>query len=162
MATAQKKSASSKSTDGAMDAISLLKADHEKVSGLFEKFERSRTTARKRELVAQICTELTVHTQIEEEIFYPKVKKALKDDELVPEANVEHASIRDLIAQVQGVEPGGEDYQAKLKVMSEYVKHHVKEEEKEMFPKVRKTKLDMKALGEEMAVRKKELMQRAA
>ncbi len=121
------------------DALAMLRADHKKVSELFEQFEHSRAASRKKELVDQICSELRVHTQLEEEIFYPRVKAALDDGELVPEANVEHASIKDLIAQVQGVEPDGEDYDAKVKVMSEYVKHHVKEEQNEMFPKVRKT-----------------------
>jgi hemerythrin superfamily protein len=140
------------------DAIAMLKADHKKVSGLFEQFEVSRSAARKRDLVAQICEELTVHTTLEEEIFYPAVKAALRDKELVPEANVEHATVKDLIAQVKNVEPGGEEYDAKVKVMAEYVKHHVKEEQNEMFPKAQKTKLDMVALRDQMAARKGELM----
>ena len=105
-------------------------------------------------IVSKICTELTVHAQIEEEIFYPAVKAALKDHEMVPEATVEHAAVKDLIAEVEGKEPYGEMYDAKVKVMAEFVKHH----EKEMFAKVRKTDLDLKALGEQMAVRKEELM----
>jgi hemerythrin-like domain-containing protein len=108
--------------------------------------------------VAQICQELTVHAQIEEEIFYPEVKAALKDKELVPEATVEHATLKDLIAQVEGVEPDGEMYDAKVRVMGEYVKHHVKEEQNEMFPKAKGTKLDMLALGERLLARKQELM----
>lgn len=140
------------------DAIALLKADHKKVSGLFAEFEATRSASRKKKLVTQICTELTVHTQIEEEIFYPAVKAALKDKELVPEATVEHGSVKDLIAQVKGVEPDGEMYDARVKVMSEFVKHHVKEEQNQMFPKAKKTKLDMKALGAQMAARKEELL----
>lgn len=140
------------------DAIAMLKADHKKVSGLFEQFEKSRAASTKKKLVSEICLELTVHTKLEEEIFYPAVKAALRDKELVPEANVEHATVKDLIAQVRDVEPGGEDYDAKLQVMSEYVKHHVKEEQNEMFPKAQKTKLDMVALGEQMATRKAELL----
>jgi hemerythrin superfamily protein len=142
----------------APDAIALLKADHKKVSDLFEQFEKSRSPAKKKSLVDQICQELTVHTQIEEEIFYPAVKAALKDHELVPEANVEHASVKDLIAQVRGVQPDGEMYDARVKVMSEFVKHHVKEEQTEMFPKARKTKLDMGVLGAQMQSRKEELL----
>ena len=140
------------------DAMALLKADHRRVVGLFEDFEKAGTKARKASIVAEICKELTVHAQIEEEIFYPAVKSALKDHELVPEATVEHASIKDLIAAVKDKTPDGEMYDARVQVMSEYVKHHVKEEEKEMFAKVRKTDLDLKALGEQMAVRKEELM----
>jgi len=140
------------------DAIALLKADHKTVSALFEEFQKSRSAGKKKKLVEQICTELTVHTEIEEEIFYPAVKAALKDQEMVPEANVEHASIKELIAQVKGAEPGGEMYNARVKVMSEFVKHHVKEEQNEMFPRARKSKLDMSALGDEMASRKAELL----
>jgi len=136
----------------------MLKADHKLVSGLFEEFEKTRSDARKTSIVAKICTELTVHTQIEEEIFYPAVKAALRDKALVPEATVEHAAVKDLIAAVEGKAPYGEMYDAKVKVMGEFVKHHVKEEEKEMFPKARKTKLDMQALGAQMASRKVELM----
>ena len=140
------------------DATALLKADHKLVAGLFEEFEKTKSDARKTSIVAQICQELTVHAQIEEEIFYPAVKAALKDHELVPEATVEHASVKDLIAAVQGKAPYGEMYDAKVKVMAEFVKHHVKEEEKEMFAKVRKTDLDLRALGDQMAARKEELM----
>lgn len=140
------------------EATAMLRADHKLVAELFEQYESSRSTAKKKELVSRICQELTVHAQIEEEIFYPAVKAALKDHELVPEANVEHATLKDLIAQVEGLEPSGEMYDAKIKVMSEYVKHHVKEEQTEMFPKARTTKLDMKELGAEMAARKQELM----
>ena len=140
------------------DAVSLLRADHKLVSGLFEQFEKARATAKKQQLVAQICLELTVHAQVEEEIFYPAAQAALKDKELVPEARVEHQSIKDLIAAVEGVEPGGEDYDAKVKVMSEWVKHHVKEEQNEMFPKAKKAGLDMAELGERIQQRKQELM----
>jgi hemerythrin superfamily protein len=142
----------------APDAIALLRADHKKVSDLFDQFEKSRSPTKKKSLVDQICQELTVHTQIEEEIFYPAVKAALKDHELVPEANVEHASVKDLIAQVRGVQPDGEMYDARVKVMSEFVKHHVKEEQTEMFPKAKKTKLDMTVLGAQLQSRKEELL----
>jgi len=139
------------------DAVALLRADHKKVSELFEEFEKARSTNRKKDLVAQICEELTVHSELEEEIFYPAVKAALKDHELVPEAVVEHASIKELISQVQGAEPDGEAYDAKVKVMSEYVKHHVKEEQSEIFPKAQESKLDLVALRDEMLMRKREL-----
>jgi hemerythrin-like domain-containing protein len=143
---------------GKMDAIALLRADHRKVSDLFDQYESSRSVTKKKSLVAQICKELEVHTEIEEEIFYPAVKAALKDKELVPEANVEHASVKDLIAQVKDKEPDGEMFDAKIKVMSEYVKHHVKEEQTEMFPRAKKTRLDMTELGGRMAERKAQLM----
>ena len=153
---AAKKSPARKSTP--KDATALLIADHKLVSGLFEQFEKTRSDTRKAAIVAQICKELTAHTTIEEEIFYPAVKAALKDKELVPEANVEHASVKDLIAQVEGKTPYGEMYDARVKVMGEFVKHHVKEEQNEMFPKARKTKIDLVALGAQMAARKQELM----
>ena len=140
------------------DAVGLLRADHKKVSELFEQFEKSRSPAKKKQLVDQICMELTVHAQIEEEIFYPEVQAALKDKELVPEARVEHQSIKDLIAAVQGVEPDGEDYDAKVTVMGEWVKHHVKEEQNEMFPNAKKSGLDLAELGERLMQRKEELM----
>lgn len=142
------------------DAVAMLREDHKKVSALFEEFEKARSDRRKKEIVATICQELTVHTALEEEIFYPAVKAALKDKELVPEAVVEHASVKDLIAQVRDQEPGGEEYDAKVKVMGEFVKHHVKEEQTEMFPKAKKaTALDLVELGEQMQARKQELMQ---
>jgi len=140
------------------EATALLRADHKKVSDLFEQYEKARSIDRKKSLVDEICTELKVHAEIEEKIFYPAVKQALQDHELVPEATVEHASLKDLIAQIEGVEPDGEMFDAKVKVLSEYVKHHVKEEQNEMFKKARATSLDMKALGARMAERKAELM----
>lgn len=155
MAPAAKKA--SKATKP-QEATAMLRADHKKVSALFEQYESARSTSRKQSIVAQICTELKVHTMIEEEIFYPAVKAALKDHELVPEATVEHASVKDLIAQVEGKTPDGEMFDARIKVMSEFVKHHVKEEQNEMFPKAKKTKLDMVALGAQMAARKEELL----
>jgi hemerythrin superfamily protein len=141
----------------AQEATALLKADHKRVSDLFDQYEKTRSTARKKTLVASICKELGIHAKAEEEIFYPAVKAALKDKELVPEATVEHATMKELMAQVEGKEPDGEMFDAKIKVLSEYVKHHVKEEETEMFPKARKTRLDMKALGAQIAARKEEL-----
>lgn len=154
MATTAKKTATTKPKD----AIALLKADHKLVNELFEQYEKSRSVNKKKQLVSQICTELTVHAQVEEEIFYPAVKQALKDKELIPEATVEHATLKDLIAQVEGVEPDGEMFDAKIKVMSEYVKHHVKEEQNEIFPKAKATKLDMVALGGQLTERKAELL----
>ena len=151
-----------KAKSAAKDAIALLKADHEAVSQLFVDYEKTRAASKKKALVAQICTALSVHTQIEEEIFYPGVKAALKDKLLVPEATVEHAGVKDLIAQLEGIDPDGEMYDAKVKVLSEYVKHHVKEEQNEMFPKVKASSLDLVELGARMAARKDELLAQAA
>ncbi|MBW8313841.1 MAG: hemerythrin domain-containing protein [Hydrogenophaga sp.] len=144
------------------DAIAMLKADHAAVSEMFAEYEKSRSIPKKKALVAEICTALSVHAQIEEEIFYPAVKAALKDKLLVPEATVEHTSVKDLIAQIEGLEPDGEMYDAKVKVLSEYVKHHVKEEQNEMFPKVKSSSLDTVELGAQMAARKEELMAEVA
>ncbi|RYI91478.1 MAG: hemerythrin domain-containing protein [Acetobacteraceae bacterium] len=140
------------------NAITMLRDDHKKVAALFEDYEKARSVNVKRRLVETICKELTVHATIEEEIFYPAFKEALGDKELVPEAKVEHDSVKNLIAQVQGQEPGGEDFDAKVKVMGEFVKHHVKEEQNEMFPKAKEAGLDLVELGRQMAERKLQLM----
>jgi hemerythrin-like domain-containing protein len=155
---APKTAATPETPPAAKDAIALLKADHEMVSGLFAEYEKTRSVAKKKALVAEICTELSVHAQIEEEIFYPKVKAVLKDTELVAEATVEHAGVKGLIAELEGLEPDGEMYDAKVKVLSEYVKHHVKEEQNEMFPKAKATSLDLLELGARMTARKAELL----
>ncbi len=152
------KTARASSSSSGQDAIALLRADHKRVSDLYEQYESTRSAAKKKTIVASICLELSVHAQVEEEIFYPAVKAALKDKELVPEAQVEHASLKELIAQVKDKEPDGEMFDAKIKVMSEYTKHHVKEEQNEMFPKAKNTRLDMKELGARIAARKEELM----
>jgi hemerythrin-like domain-containing protein len=140
------------------DAIVLLKEDHAKVNALFEQYKKSRSAAKKQSIVATICRELTVHAMVEEEIFYPAVKAALKDKELVPEAVVEHATLKEFIAKLDGRQPDGEMYDAQVQVLGEYVKHHVKEEQTEMFPKARKTRLDMAQLGQQILDRKEALM----
>jgi len=109
-----------KTPAAAKDAIALLKADHGTVSALFADYEKTNSSNKKKALVAEICSELSVHTQIEEEIFYPAIRAELKDKLLVPEATVEHGGIKDLIAQLEGVEPDGVTYDAKVKVLSEY------------------------------------------
>lgn len=156
-ATAPKKKNETRSPK-AVEAIKLLRADHKLVHDLFEEYENTNSVKKKKELVAQICTELTVHAQIEEEIFYPAVKQALKDKELIPEATVEHNTLKQLIAEVEGKEPEGEMFDARIKVMSEYVKHHVKEEQTEIFPKAKATRLDMEELGALLMERKEELL----
>ena len=137
----------------ANDAIGLLMQDHKEVKAMFKQFEdlTDRSKGGKKKIADQICEALTLHTQIEEDIFYPAVREAIKDDDLMDEAVVEHASAKDLIAQIQGMDPGDELYDAKVKVLSEQIEHHVGEEEGEMFPKVRKTKVDLEQLGAAMA-----------
>ena len=140
------------------NAITLLRADHQKVTDLFENFEKSRTTAKKKVIAQEICKELTVHATIEEEIFYPAAKSALNDTEMVPEALVEHDGVKKLIAEIEGsVE--GEMFEARVKVLSELIKHHVKEEQTELFPAVKKTSLDLTALGAQLVARKTELLE---
>lgn len=136
----------------------MLKADHKLVSMLFEQYETAKSSTKKKAIVSQICSELTVHAQLEEEIFYPQVRAALKDKALIPEAIVEHATLKELITQIEEGEPGDELYNAKVKVLSEYVKHHVKEEQNEIFPKAKASKLDMYALGEQLVQRREELL----
>jgi len=160
--TATKTAAPAKAKPTPKDAIALLKADHEAVSQLFEQYEKARSSSTKKALVTEICTALSVHAQIEEEIFYPAVKAALKDKLLVPEATVEHAGVKALIGQLEGAEPDGEMYDAKVKVLSEYVKHHVKEEQNEMFPKIKASSMDMVELGARLAARQDELMAHTA
>jgi hemerythrin superfamily protein len=157
MTTAMPKKTKQDSPAKVQDAIALLRADHKLVSALFAEYEKARSTSKKKTLVSQICTELSVHAQVEEEIFYPAVKKALKDKKMIPEATVEHATLKGLIGQVKGIDPDGEMFDAKIKVLSEYVKHHVKEEQNEMFPKAKSTKLDMVELGSRMTARKEAL-----
>lgn len=140
------------------EALVLLRAEHESVRGLFAEYAKTHSSEEKRRLVSQICAELTMHAQIEEEIFYPAVKRALNDEALVPEAIVEHATLRALVSQVEGIEPDGEMFDAKINVLAEYVQHHVREEQTEMFRKAQVTELDMEELGKRLAVRKAEIV----
>lgn len=143
-----------------MDAIALLTEDHEKVKAMFEQYEGlgDRAHATKQKLAMQICTELTKHAMAEEEIFYPAVREASKEyEDLVDEATVEHASAKDLIEQIMSMDSTEELFDAKVKVLSEQIEHHVEEEEGEMFPKARKAGLDLVALGEEIQARKDEI-----
>ena len=145
------------------DACDLLDADHRAVKAMFKEFEaltesRSRSSTKKRQLADKICRELTIHTTIEDEIFYPATRKVVKDNALMNEASVEHASAKDLIAQIRGMDAGDEMFDAKVTVLGEYIDHHVREERTEMFTKVRKTKLDLVKLGEQLAQRKQVLM----
>ena len=161
MATTSTKSGP-KGRNDETDAIALLTADHRTVKELFKQFEKltkqDDVDEEKAELVRRICNELTVHAQIEEEIFYPAVREAIDDDDLMDEADIEHASAKDLIAQLEDLEPGDDHYDARVTVLGEYVDHHVKEEEGEMFSKARKADVDTAELGAELAERKQELM----
>ncbi len=150
------------------DACDLLDADHRAVKKLFKEYEelsasRARAAvARKRELALQICTDLTVHAQIEEEIFYPALREAMKETDLLAEAQVEHQSAKDLIAQIQAALDGDADemFDAKVTVLGEYIDHHVKEERNEIFPKARAArKLDLVAMREKLQARKAALME---
>ena len=135
------------------DAISILTADHKKVQKLFgdfAKLQESGSDAEKDELVSEICTELTMHADAEEAIFYPAVRAAIDDDDLMDEAEVEHQSARDLIWQLQSLESGSDRYDAKVTVLGEYIDHHVQEEQNEMFPKAKKADLDLEDLGEQI------------
>jgi len=168
MAAAQKsnakKSSGSKSNNGKskpMDAIALLKADHRKVEDLFETYENSKSKSAKVKLAQQICMELTVHATIEEEIFYPAVKGQVEDD-MLDEAYVEHDGAKVLIGELLAGAPDDDFYDAKVKVLSEEIKHHVKEEEQRdgIFAQAKKAGVDMMELGERLAARKAELIKK--
>jgi hemerythrin superfamily protein len=150
----------SKAAKRPKDAIALLKADHKEVDGMFEAFEKTEDDVEKQELANNICKALTIHAQIEEEIFYPAAYDAFDDegDDLVDEAQVEHASAKALIAEISAMTVGEPLFDAKVKVLGEYIKHHVEEEETEMFPECRDAGMDLKALGEELLARKEELI----
>jgi hemerythrin superfamily protein len=142
------------------DAIALLKADHRKVEELFEQFEKARGDDRKQKLALEICKELTIHTILEEEIFYPACEGKVEDD-LLKESVVEHDAAKVMIAEIEAGSPSEEFYDAKVKVLQEEIEHHVQEEEqrsKGMFAQARDSDMDLDALGEQMAARKEQLM----
>ncbi len=154
--TAPKKTAGK--TKG-IDAIALLKADHREVEKLFAQFEKAKVADRKSSIVGKICDALSVHAKIEEEIFYPQAREALsrKGDDLLDEAEVEHDGIKRLVAELKNANPNEDLYDARVTVLSEYVKHHVKEEERDLFPKVKNSGLDTEKVGAELAARKEAL-----
>lgn len=143
----------------AADAIALLKADHRQVEGWFSQFEKTRSDERKLELAQNICRALKVHTQIEEEIFYPAFLEATEEEDLHHEAEVEHDGAKKLIAQIEGSSPSDDYYDARVTVLSEMIKHHVKEEEQPggLFAEARKSEMDLVELGGQLAARKAEL-----
>jgi len=161
--TTQRRTAQrTRAKSGKDDAIKLLKADHKDVSELLEKYENGRLSKdRKMAVAKEICLALTVHAQIEEEIFYPAAREAsIRDGEdLLDEAEVEHGSIKELVAAIENGSPERDElFDARVKVLGEYVKHHVKEEENELFPKARKSDMDLEDVGTRLAARKEELM----
>jgi hemerythrin superfamily protein len=158
-----RKSPARKSAKQDMDAIQLLKADHRQVEEWFEQFESSRAEKKKIDLAHKICTALTVHTQIEEEIFYPAYVEATGDEEMHDEAHVEHKGAKNLIAEIEGGQPGEEMWEAKVSVLSEMIKHHVHEEEMRdgLFATAKKSGMDLEDIGMQLAERKKELMKNA-
>ena len=140
-------------------AIDLLEQDHREVEEWFDEYdELKEDDARKAELAQKICLALKVHAQIEEEIFYPQAREATKDNDLIDEAVVEHATVKNLIAEIESMEVGEDLYDAKIRVLGEMVKQHIKEEEEELFPELRPAKIDLEAFGKELAERKEELM----
>lgn len=144
----------------APDAIALLKADHKEVEGWFEEFEKTESGSKQQKLADKICLALRVHTQIEEEIFYPACREAGIEEDMMDEADVEHDGAKKLIAEIESGKAGDDHWNAKVKVLGEMIKHHVKEEEQRdgMFAKAKKSDLDLAELGEELQARKKELM----
>jgi len=147
------------------DAIAMLEQDHREVESFLEQFEEAEENAEKAELARKICVALTVHAELEESMFYPEAREWLaeeseEDEELIDEAEVEHMSAKQLIAEIEKMTPREKLFDAKVKVLGEYVKHHVKEEEQEMFPKLRKTEMDLEDLAEKMSEKKLKLFQK--
>ena len=146
----------------AKEATAFLKQDHRAVEALFSQFEEARDGRTRASIMRRIAQALLVHTEIEEEIFYPAARQEMGDHELLNEALVEHESVKRLVAEIEGMRPSEQLYKAKVAVLQEYVKHHVREEERELFPLVKKTGLDLEALGEELAERQQQLMRGGA
>ncbi len=141
-----------------MDALRLLKADHREVEGYFKEYEGLDDKREKQALAEKICAALTVHATIEEEIFYPAARDGIDDDDLIDEAEVEHATAKQLIAEIKSMKAGDDLFDAKVKVLGEMIRHHVEEEEEELFPEVESSDMDTDAVGAQMAKRKAELM----
>jgi len=162
MARSTSTSTSGRNTDAPRDAIALLKQDHRTVSALFEEFEKA-DEEEQATIAQRVCQLLTVHAQIEEELLYPAAKEAFEGEEenedLVNEAEVEHGSAKELIAKIEEMSSDDEHFKATVTVLGEYIKHHVKEEESELFPQLKKTELDLKELGGRLAERKFALME---
>jgi hemerythrin-like domain-containing protein len=161
--TSRSTATSKQSKLASMDAMEMLMGDHKKVQKMFKDFEKLCSSDKspkreKAELAKMICQELKVHAAIEEEIFYPAAREAIHDSLIMNEATVEHDCAKNLISQIESCEPSDEHYDALVIVLGEYINHHIEEEEKEMFPKVKKSKLNTAALGDEMLERKQEML----
>jgi hemerythrin superfamily protein len=141
----------------APDALRMLRDDHDAVKRLFEQFAASRNDDKKADLAKKICHELTVHTQLEEEIFYPTVREAIDDMDVMDEALVEHGSAKELIEAIEDMGPNDALFDARVTVLGEWVNHHIREEQTQMFPLVRESDLDLRELADRMRARKKEL-----
>ena len=141
------------------DAIKLLKDDHREVEGWFEDFEKTNSGSKKQRLAKQICLALTVHTQIEEQIFYPAVREAIADQDIMDEADVEHDGAKNLIEQIQAMDADESHFDAKVKVLGEMIDHHVTEEREKMLPQARKSGLDLKAMVPQLEERKAQVKQ---
>ena len=152
--------------DEGQNALDLLKRDHEEVDKLFRQYEELKDGAgaeEKEQLVAKICDALTIHAQIEEAVFYPAARRALNDEEakeVLDEAAVEHQTLKDIIGRLEAAESDDPLYDAGVKVLSEYVKHHVREEENELFPKIKSSEMDLDAVGRQLDERKRRLQAR--
>jgi hypothetical protein len=140
-----------------MNALKLLKADHDLVKDIFDQFEDAEKKNQKAKLAREAINELKIHDAIEEEIFYPKIREVMEEGDILNEADEEHHMVRIAIAELDKMDESDERFEAKFTVLSEMVRHHIKEEEDEMFPEVKKSDLDLDALGQELAVRKEEL-----
>lgn len=154
------RSASRAESSARNEIVDQLKEDHQRAKKAFRRFEKldaERDAEECRQLVEQICAELKVHTSLEEELFYPALRAAIKDTDLIDEAEVEHATAKQLIEQLDAMSPEDEKFSATVTVLGEYVNHHIKEEEKEMFPKLGRAKGDWQALCDEMNARREEL-----
>lgn len=149
----------SKSRNGKTDVTRLLKSDHEKVEALFHEFEDLDEPGERQQLATRICEMLEIHAQLEEELVYPVAREMLDDDDLVLEAEVEHLVAKDLMARIRSMSPDDPTYGAYVKVLGEYVTHHVDEEERELLPRLQSSDADTSALGQELLKRKTELQQ---
>jgi len=141
-----------------MDAIELLEQDHREVEAMFKAFQSTDDEDRQAELARRICSALKIHTQLEEELLYPPARDELDEPDMVEEAIVEHQAAKTLIGEIERMAPGEALFEARMKVLSEQIEHHVKEEERDLFPACRKTEMDLARIGRLMAERKRSLM----
>jgi hemerythrin superfamily protein len=151
-------------TKTSLDAIDMLKQDHDKVEKAFKDFDKMdrQDSESCRQVIKTVCDELKVHTTLEEEVFYPAVREAIEDEDLMNEAAVEHETAKMLIDQLENMGPDDPNYFATFTVLGEYVRHHIKEEQGEMFPAAKRAKVDLAALAERIRARKEELAKEMA